>query len=223
MPGRAISADYHGGGVFSLVQRARYPGHGKRREQREERHPLEQREVADLDDGRRPEVAEIALPGDAAALQAATASAGLETRADEDWESGFFRLLLEHVEPRLVSEPSFLTHWPSPQAALAKRDAVDARAALRFELFAGGMELANAFEELTDPQEQRLRLEADMAERVRVHGPGAAWPVDDDFLAALELGMPPCAGIALGLDRLVMLVCGARRIEDVQWLPWQGN
>jgi lysyl-tRNA synthetase class 2 len=85
------------------------------------------------------------------------------------------------------------------------------------------MELANAFEELTDPQEQRQRLEADMAERVRVHGPGAAWPVDEDFLAALELGMPPCAGIALGLDRLVMLVSGARRIADVQWLPWQGG
>ena len=161
--------------------------------------------------------------GDAAALQAAMASAGLEVRPDEDWESGFFRLLLEHVEPRLAAEPSFLTHWPSPQAALARRDAADARAALRFELFAGGMELANAFEELTDPQEQRLRLEADMAERVRVHGPGAAWPVDEDFLAALELGMPPCAGIALGLDRLVMLVSGARRIADVQWLPWQGT
>lgn len=161
--------------------------------------------------------------GDAEALRAATARAGLETRADEDWESGFFRLLLEHVEPALAQEPSFLTHWPSPQAALARRDAAAPRAALRFELFAGGMELANAFEELTDPVEQRRRLVADMAERERVHGPGAAWPVDEDFLAALELGMPPCSGIALGLDRLVMLVSGARRIGDVQWLPWQGG
>ncbi len=161
--------------------------------------------------------------GDAEALRAATARAGLETRAHEDWESGFFRLLLEHVEPGLAQEPSFLTHWPSPQAALARRDAADTRAALRFELFAGGMELANAFEELTDPVEQRRRLVADMAERVRVHGASAAWPVDEDFLAALELGMPPCSGIALGLDRLVMLVSGARRIGDVQWLPWQGG
>jgi lysyl-tRNA synthetase class 2 len=161
--------------------------------------------------------------GDAAALREATAQAGLETRADEDWESGFFRLLLDRVEPRLAEEPSFLTHWPSPQAALARRDAADPRAALRFELFIGGLELANAFEELTDPAEQRRRLEADMDERVRVHGQTAAWPVDEDFLAALEHGMPPCAGIALGLDRLVMLVTGARRIGDVQWLPWEGG
>ena len=137
--------------------------------------------------------------------------------ADESWEDGFFRLLLERVEPNLTG---FLTHWPAPQAALARRDPADPRAALRFELFIGGLELANAFEELTDPVEQRARLEHDMAERVRQHGQGAAWPVDEDFLAALEHGMPAASGIALGFDRLAMLVSGARRIGDVQWLPW---
>ena len=157
--------------------------------------------------------------GDGPALLAAAAAAGLAPGPQgEDWESVFFRLMLDHVEPALAEHPSFLTHWPSPQAALARRDMADPRQALRFELFAGGMELANAFEELTDPAEQRRRLEADMAERARLHG--AAWPVDEDFLAALEHGMPDCAGIALGLDRLVMLVTGAGRIGDVQWLPW---
>ncbi|MDW8314730.1 MAG: EF-P lysine aminoacylase EpmA [Rhodovarius sp.] len=145
--------------------------------------------------------------------------AALGARPGEGWEDAFFRLLLERVEPALGPEPLFLTHWPAPQAALARRDPADPRAALRFELFVGGMELANAFEELTDPVEQRARLEADMAERDRLYGD--PWPVDEDFLAALAHGMPASAGIALGFDRLVMLVSGARRIADVQWLPWE--
>ena len=153
----------------------------------------------------------LASEGDATALR------GTGGPADESWEDGFFRLLLERVEPHLTG---FLTHWPAPQAALARRDPADPRAALRFELFVGGLELANAFEELTDPAEQRARLEHDMAERVRLHGSAAAWPVDQDFLAALEHGMPAASGIAMGFDRLAMLVSGARRIADVQWLPW---
>ncbi len=157
--------------------------------------------------------------GDGVALLAAAAAAGLPPGpAEEDWESAFFRLVLDHVEPALADRPSFLTHWPTPQAALARRDAAEPRQALRFELFCGGMELANAFEELTDPAEQRARLTADMAERARLHG--SAWPIDEDFLAALEHGMPACSGIALGLDRLAMLITGAMRIGDVQWLPW---
>lgn len=159
----------------------------------------------------------LATEGDANALRAACQPRGLPGPPDESWEDGFFRLLLERVEPHLTG---FLTHWPAPQAALARRDPADPRAALRFELFVGGLELANAFEELTDPVEQRARLRHDMAERVRQHGPGAAWPVDEDFLAALEFGMPAASGIALGFDRLAMLVSGAQRISDVQWLPW---
>jgi lysyl-tRNA synthetase class 2 len=87
--------------------------------------------------------------------------------------------------------------------------------ALRFELFAGGIELANAFEELTDAAEQRARLQHDLAERVRLHG--EAWPLDEDFLDAVAM-MPAGSGIALGFDRLAMLASGARRIEDVLWL-----
>jgi lysyl-tRNA synthetase class 2 len=148
--------------------------------------------------------------GDAAALGA---------RADESWEEAFFRLLLEHVEPRLGRErASFLTHWPAPQAALARRDPADPRVALRFELFAGGIELANAFDELTDAEEQAARFAHDVAERERLYGAADSWPVDDDFLAALHHGMPSGSGIALGFDRLAMLASGARRIEDVLWL-----
>ncbi len=159
--------------------------------------------------------------GDGAALAAAAAAIGCPARAGEGWEDLFFRLLLERVEPQLGrGRASFLTHWPAPQAALARRDPADPRASLRFELFVAGIELANAFDELTDAAEQRARFEADVAERQRRYGEG--WGVDEDFLAALEHGMPAGSGIALGFDRLAMLASGAPRIADVQWLPPAG-
>jgi len=160
----------------------------------------------------------LATEGDAARLHAATQAAGFATRTDEGWEDLFFRLLLEHIEPNLGrGRATFLTHWPAPQAALARREPADPRAALRFELFVAGLELANAFDELTDPAEQRARLIADTAERRRISGE-RGWEVDEDFLAALEHGMPATSGIALGFDRLAMLVAGAREIADVMWL-----
>ncbi len=162
----------------------------------------------------------LGTEGDAARLGEAAARIGTPPRPGEGWEDLFFRLLLERVEPHLGRRrASFLTHWPAPQAALARRDPADPRAALRFELFAGGLELANAFDELTDPAEQRARFAHDVAERRRLYGEAAAWPVDEAFLAALEHGMPAGSGIALGFDRLAMLASGARRIEDVLWLP----
>ncbi|MBL6454404.1 EF-P lysine aminoacylase GenX [Belnapia sp. T6] len=161
----------------------------------------------------------LATEGDAAALGAAAAAIGTPPREGEGWEDLFFRLLLERVEPQLGRErATFLTHWPTPQAALARRDPADPRAALRFELFVGGIELANAFDELTDPVEQRARFLADTEAR-RAQHPGEAWEIDEDFLAALEHGMPAGSGIALGFDRLAMLASGARRISDVLWLP----
>jgi lysyl-tRNA synthetase class 2 len=160
----------------------------------------------------------LATEGDAAHLHAAARAAGFSTRADEGWEDVFFRLLLEHIEPNLGRDrATFLTHWPAPQAALARRDPADPRAALRFELFVAGLELANAFDELTDAGEQRARFIADTAERRRISGEHG-WEVDEDFLAALEHGMPATSGIALGFDRLAMLVSGAREIGDVLWL-----
>ena len=139
--------------------------------------------------------------GDTAALRAAAAAIGTPPRDGEGWEDLFFRLLLERVEPRIGRDrATFLTHWPAPQAALARRDPADPRAALRFELFAAGIELANAFDELTDPAEQRARFAADVAARRAIHG-AEGWDVDEDFLAALEFGMPEGSGIALGFDR----------------------
>ena len=160
----------------------------------------------------------LATEGDAVRLHAAAQAAGFATRTDEGWEDLFFRLLLEHIEPNLGrGRATFLTHWPAPQAALARRDPADPRAALRFELFVAGLELANAFDELTDPAEQRARFIADTALRRRISGE-QGWEVDEDFLAALEHGMPATSGIALGFDRLAMLVSGAREIGDVLWL-----
>lgn len=157
----------------------------------------------------------LGTAGDAAAL---AGQAGTALREGETWEDLFFRLLLERVEPHLGRErPTALTHWPAEQAALARRDPADPRAALRFELFLCGMELANAFEELTDVNEQRARFLADRARR-RALG-GQDWPLDEDFFAALAHGMPPCSGIALGFDRLAMIAAGADRIGQVQWLP----
>ncbi|MBV9736176.1 MAG: EF-P lysine aminoacylase GenX [Acidisphaera sp.] len=157
----------------------------------------------------------LASEGDAAAL---AAEAGVALRPGETWEDLFFRLLLDRVEPQLGrARPTFLTHWPASQAGLARRDPADPRVAERFELFVCGLELANAFVELTDPAEQRARFVADRARRHALHGQD--WPLDEDFLAALALGMPPAAGIALGFDRLAMIAGGADRIEQVQFLP----
>ncbi|HTZ72202.1 MAG TPA: EF-P lysine aminoacylase EpmA, partial [Acetobacteraceae bacterium] len=156
----------------------------------------------------------LATADDASAL---AAQAGATLRPDESWEDLFFRLLLERIEPNLgQNHPTFLTHWPAAQAALAKKDPVDPRVALRFEILLGGMELANAFEELTDPAEQRGRFIADRARRHAAFGPD--WDLDEEFLHALAV-MPPCAGIALGFDRLAMLASGADSIEQVLWLP----
>jgi lysyl-tRNA synthetase class 2 len=157
----------------------------------------------------------LAIGEDAKAL-AAHASARL--RQGETWEDLFFRLLLERIEPALGRQhPTFLTHWPAAQAGLARRDPADPRVAERFELYVCGIELANAFVELTDPVEQRARFLVDRARRHALYGPD--WPLDEDFLAALEHGMPPSAGIALGFDRMAMIASGADRISQVLWLP----
>ncbi len=149
---------------------------------------------------------------------ALAAAAGVALRAGESWEDLFFRLLLARVEPEIGRDrPTFLTHWPAAQAALARRDPADPRVAERFELFVCGIELANAFVELTDPVEQLARFEADRGRRHALTGPD--WPLDEDFLAALAHGMPPAAGIALGFDRLAMIASGADRIGQVLWLP----
>jgi lysyl-tRNA synthetase class 2 len=157
----------------------------------------------------------LGTAGDAAALAAAACE---RLREGEDWEDLFFRLLLARVEPHLgQAHPTFLTHWPAAQAALARRDPADPRVAERFELFVCGMELANAFVELTDAAEQRARFLEDRARRHALYGK-EDWPLDEDFLAAMAHGMPASSGIALGFDRLAMIASGADRVDQVQWL-----
>ena len=112
---------------------------------------------------------------------------------------------------------TFLCDYPVSQAALARPKPEEPRLAERFELYACGLELANAFGELTDVAEQRRRFEADIAAKALLYG--EHYPIDEDFLAALAFGMPPAAGIALGFDRLVMLCAGAEVIDDILWAP----
>ena len=127
------------------------------------------------------------------------------------------KVLVEKVEPHLGhGRLTILDRYPAAEAALARRTPDDPRVAERFELYACGVELANGFGELTNPDEQRRRFLAEMDEKERVYG--LRYPLDEDFLAALAL-MPPASGIALGFDRLVMLATGAPRIDDVIWTP----
>lgn len=157
----------------------------------------------------------FATIGNAAALAAAS---GIAMHADDSWDDVFFRVMFEKIESRLgMGRPTILCEYPISMAALARAKPGDPRVAERFELYVCGVELANAFGELTDPQIQADRLEADMDLKEELYG--LRWPVDEDFLAALEHGLPDCAGIALGFDRLVMLATGAKHIEDVLWLP----
>jgi lysyl-tRNA synthetase class 2 len=143
---------------------------------------------------------------------------GIAMHSGDSWEDVFFRIMFETIEPRLgMGRPTILCEYPISMAALARAKPGDPRVAERFELYACGVELANAFSELTDPTIQRSRLQADMGQKERLYG--VRWPIDEDFLAALEHGLPRCAGVALGFDRLVMLATGAERIEDVLWLP----
>lgn len=149
--------------------------------------------------------------------RSALAQTEVRVSADDSWSDLFSRVLVEKIEPNLgLRAPTLLTEYPIQEAALARPCAHDRRVAERFELYACGVELANGFGELTDPIEQRKRLEEAMAEKHKRCAKN--WPIDEDFLAALAR-MPPASGVALGLDRLVMLATGARHINDVLWTP----
>ncbi|WP_445681152.1 EF-P lysine aminoacylase EpmA [Radicibacter daui] len=154
---------------------------------------------------------------DVTLLAEAARKAGITPHDGDTWEDLFFRILLERIEPHLgEGAPTILCDYPVSMAALSRPSPKDGRVAERFELYVSGVELANAFSELTDPAEQRRRFEADMDMKERLYG--ERYPIDEDFLAAVA-AMPDCAGIALGFDRLVMLATGAQKLEEVLWLP----
>ena len=143
--------------------------------------------------------------------------AGFSITTEDGWSDIFSKILAASIEPRLGRERlTLLTDYPRQEAALARPKPSDPRLSERFELYACGVELANGFGELTDPVEQRLRFEAEMNEKQRVHG--ERYPLDEDFLAALA-DMPQASGVALGFDRLVMLAAGAPGIDEVLWTP----
>jgi len=137
--------------------------------------------------------------------------------ADESWSDIFSRILSQKVEPHLGNgRVTVLFEYPAVEAALARACAHDARVAERFELYACGVELANGFGELTDAEEQRRRFIAEMDVKEQAYG--ERYPIDEELLEALAI-MPPASGVALGLDRLIMLAAGAARIDQVLWTP----
>jgi elongation factor P--(R)-beta-lysine ligase len=143
---------------------------------------------------------------------------GISPHRGDEWEDLFFRIFLDRIEPKLgTPAPTLLYDYPVSMAALARVKPADPRVAERVELYVCGLELANGFSELTDAKEQRARFARDRRKKRKRYG--EAYPVDEDFLAALKAGLPASAGMALGFDRLVMLASGAGSIDEVLWAP----
>ncbi|MDX2145343.1 MAG: EF-P lysine aminoacylase EpmA [Rhodospirillaceae bacterium] len=161
--------------------------------------------------------AQVAMPNPDR-LRDALRKAGLHASVSDTWEDLFFRVMLDRIEPKLgEGRATILCEYPACLAALARRNPSDPRVAERFELYACGVELANAFSELTDAAEQRRRFAHDRVLHQQLYGTAPA--LDEDFLAALDAGLPESAGCALGFDRLVMLAAHAGDITDVLWAP----
>ncbi len=150
-------------------------------------------------------------------LAAQVESTEVSIAETDTWSDIFSKVLTTHIEPNLgAGRPTLLIDYPLPEAALARQSDKDPRVGERFELYCCGIELANGFGELTDPQEQRRRFEAAMKEKQLIYG--ERYPIDENFLSALEI-MPEASGVALGFDRLALLAAGADRLDQVVWTP----
>jgi len=148
--------------------------------------------------------------------EALAGAIGTEPDPKEGWGKLVDGLLSKHVEPQLV-QPTFVLDYPVELSPFAKSHRSEDGLVERFEAFAGGMEIANGFTELNDPDEQRRRFEQQAEELAR--GDEEAQPYDEDFVAALEQGMPPTGGVGIGIDRLVMLLTGAKSVREVVLFP----
>ena len=150
------------------------------------------------------------------ALAAEMRERGVPVREDATWPQLVDELVSDYVEPTL-QQPTFLFDFPIEISPLAKEHRQTPGLVERFEAFVGGMEIANAFSELNDPDEQRRRFESQR--RFAAAGDEEAQPYDEAFVQALEQGMPPTGGIGIGIDRLVMAMTGTRSIRDVVLFP----
>jgi lysyl-tRNA synthetase class 2 len=138
---------------------------------------------------------------------------------DDVKDEDFYQIFFNEIEPKLreSGKPAIVYDYPVSQAALARKIQSDPRFAERFEVFLAGVELGNCFSELTDANEQKKRFEADLSERKRLGK--TAYPIDEDLINALKVGLPPVSGIAVGVDRLVMLAADAPSIADTLFFP----
>lgn len=142
---------------------------------------------------------------------------GVGINSDDDWSDIFTKVLVAKIEPELgKTAPTILYEYPLSEGALAQKTKHDARIVERFELYICGLEIANGFGELTNSTEQRQRFKDSMNKQKAIYG--YSYPIDEELLSAIEK-MPPTSGVALGLERLIMLVSGARTINDVLWTP----
>ncbi|MDD9900168.1 MAG: EF-P lysine aminoacylase EpmA [Alphaproteobacteria bacterium] len=156
--------------------------------------------------------------GDLAHIRAAGRETGVHISDHDDWDNALLKILMDKVEPHLgMGAPTIIYDYPVSMAALSRAKPADPRFAERFEVYVCGIELANAFGELTDAKIQRERFAAEVELRKKIYGED--YPVDEDFLAAVDFGLPDASGNALGFDRLLMLLTGAASIENVQALP----
>ena len=144
------------------------------------------------------------------------AALGAALTGSENWGQALEAAFAARVEDTLI-QPIHVTGFPRDISPLAKADRGDPRLVERFETYIYGWEIANAFSELNDPQDQRERFEAQM--RARAAGDEEAQPLDEDYMTALEYGLPPCGGLGIGIDRLVMLLTDSPSIRDVIAFP----